>query len=603
MKRPISPDNRRERASTQGSSSRSPKALSILVQAASSSNRILHIPTPKTMGAHEIQRRRQPPSLPASGKPAPAEPSRPKGEAPCGSSSSVPAPARLGDSLKEGTVVPCPKPPFSHPLALLRPPAPMKRRPNRARCANAADSSVACDLFMSVLAFLGDESKLYCSLAASIHQSVHVRRILQACAAETAIRYLSSFQRFASTCESLNYSLIQLEEIEMADILVTLSLERHEDISAGSCSITTIKALRWVCRNTDTDCLAKAYGPLLTSFLSRKLPRDRKEAVPLPLYALVHFERRILSSSATIGEVLLLGAILATTWSSLRFADSQRIEWSSFSFDVATFRGICYQTKTSWQGQPFGLVASGFLSRGSHSWVAKWLRVLDSLASQNYRDYAEQASFLWVDLDADSSPIMPLQAMSYASALKWLHHFLSFPWPSDPPSLPIMNFTLHSLKGTMLSYALELPEISDGDRGSQGHHRGSSVVLYSRDDVLGALRLQQQIRLAVLGNWRPRTPQHRGGQSPMTPVPVVLEAFSKQISLAPWGYFSFELGSPGALPHCVAPHLPDSGSANASHATTSAQASQAVKQPRIQHSRIPPSQKSTTWSLLTKSAS
>ena len=102
----------------------------------------------------------------------------------------------------------------------------------------------------------------------------------------------------------------------MADILITLSLERHEDISAGSCSITTIKALRWVCKNTETDCLSKAYDPPLSSFLSRKLPKDRKEAVPLPLFALVHFERRILSSSPSIGEVLILGAILATAWAS-----------------------------------------------------------------------------------------------------------------------------------------------------------------------------------------------------------------------------------------------------------------------------------------------
>ena len=158
--------------------------------------------------------------------------------------------------------------------------------------------------------------------------------------------------------------------------------------------------------------------------------------------------------------------------------------------------------------------------------------------------------------------------MSYSTALKWLRHFLAFPWLSDPPILPLTNYTLHSLKGTLLSFALELPEISDGDRASQGHHRGSSIVLYSRDDVLGALRLQQQIRLAVLANWRPRTPQHRGGQSPMAPVPIVIEAFSKPLSLAPWGYFVFDVSSPGALPHCTAPHLPGSGSASSRHGST-----------------------------------
>ena len=342
--------------------------------------------------------------------------------------------APLGSSGSRGCVDPnpSPRPHYTHPLAALRPPVSGRKPSRRSKCATAADSTVACDLFLAVLAFLGDESKLYCSLSVSIHRSVRIQRILQACAAETAIRYLSAFQRFASTCESLDYSLIQLEEVDMADVLITLSLERHEDFSAGSCSITTIKALRWVCRNTETDCLSKAYGPLLSSFLSRKLPKDRKEAVPLPLFALVHFERRILSSSASIGEILILGAILATAWASLRFADSQRIEWSSFSFDVATFRGVCYQTKTSWRGQPFGFICSGFLSHGSHSWVAKWLRVLDSLGSQNFRDYACHASFLWLELDSDANPILPLQAMTYSTALKWLRYFLSFPGSLSP---------------------------------------------------------------------------------------------------------------------------------------------------------------------------
>ena len=578
MKRPVSPDNRgagRSRANPAPPPLPWPAHLVQAVLTADSQPQ--SIPTPKTLSSAQVRLRRKPPVLAACGLAAPQDPARASSSASSRFPAALSAHSGLGASPKGFPVGHYLDPNLTHdhahPLSLLRPPKPSKRSSARRKCANAADSPVACELFMSVLAFLGDESKLYSSLSLSIHQNVHMRRILQSCAAETAIRYLSAFQRFASSCEALNYSLIQLEEIEMADILITLSLERHEDVAAGSCSITTIKALRWVCRHTEADCLSKAYGPLLTSFLSRKLPRDRKEAVPLPLYALVQFERRILSSSATIGEVLLLGAILVTTWSSLRFADSQRIEWSTFAFDVSTFRAICYQTKTSWQGQPFGLITAGFLSHGTHSWVAKWLRVLDSLASQNLRDHGDHASFLWVELDADTNPVLPLQAMSYATALRWLRHFLSFPWLSAPPFLPITNYTLHSLKGTFLSFALELPEISEADRASQGHHRGNSVVLYSRDDVLGALRLQQQIKLAVLANWRPRTPQHRGGQSPMVPVPVVVEAFSKPISEAPWGYFAFNVSVPGALPHCVAPTLPGSGSATSTSTPNPAQAS------------------------------
>ena len=231
MKRPVSPDNRKE-----GRGKAHPKAppvplpvpvTQVMLEVGKHS---LSIPTPKTLSAASVHLRRQPPALALSGLPAPADPVHAKGS----DSLQLATPGNfpgsmaidLGASEKGGFVGPRPKQTHAHPLSLLR--------SRRARCANAADSPVACDLFLSVLAFLGDESKLYCSLTLSIHQNLHTHRILQSCAAETAIRYLSAFQRFASACESLNYSLIQLEEIEMADILITLSLERHEDISAGS---------------------------------------------------------------------------------------------------------------------------------------------------------------------------------------------------------------------------------------------------------------------------------------------------------------------------------------------------------------------------------
>ena len=86
-------------------------------------------------------------------------------------------------------------------------------------------------------------------------------------------------------------------------------------------------------------------------------------------------------------DVILLGAILVTVWASLRFSDSQRVEWSSFAFDIVSLRGVAYQTKVSHQGQPFGLITAGFLHHGSHSWVAKGLRVLDSVASSEVRDF------------------------------------------------------------------------------------------------------------------------------------------------------------------------------------------------------------------------
>ena len=182
----------------------------------------------------------------------------------------------------------------------------------------------------------------------------------------------------------------QVGEVQMADVRVTLSLQRKGDPSQGCCCLTAIKAIRWVHRVTDSEFLGVSQGPLISSFLNSKVPRDRKESMPLPLFALVQFERRILSRKCPQHEILVLGALPATCWASLRFADSQRVRWDSLAFDISSSRGVCFQTKTSHQGQPFGLLASGVLSHGSHSWAVKYLQALDALAIAQLRDWTSE---------------------------------------------------------------------------------------------------------------------------------------------------------------------------------------------------------------------
>ena len=57
---------------------------------------------------------------------------------------------------------------------------------------------------------------------------------------------------------------------------------------------------------------------------------------------------------------------------------------------------------------------------------------------------------------------MPLQPMSYASALKHLRYMISLPWKKSRPyfdELSRLNFTVHSLKTTMLSWFGQLPGV------------------------------------------------------------------------------------------------------------------------------------------------
>ena len=84
------------------------------------------------------------------------------------------------------------------------------------------------------------------------------------------------------------------------------------------------------------------------------------------------------------------------------------------------------------------------------------------------------------------------------------------------------------------------PGSADKDlRRLQGHHREDSAQLYSRDDVEGALKLQQHVIDAVKSQWRPHTPLARGGQVPLEEPPFVLEQFQKEKSVFAWQYFQF----------------------------------------------------------------
>ena len=128
MKRPVSPYNRKEgraRACPKPPPLRLP--VSVMQAVLGVGKHALEIPTPKTLSAASVRLRRQPPTLALSGLPVPADPVRAKGTASSQSATSSNSPIGLGASPKEGSLCPSPKQPHSHPLSLLRPPAPGRK--------------------------------------------------------------------------------------------------------------------------------------------------------------------------------------------------------------------------------------------------------------------------------------------------------------------------------------------------------------------------------------------------------------------------------------------------------------------------------------------
>ncbi|CAL1127580.1 unnamed protein product [Cladocopium goreaui] len=289
-----------------------------------------------------------------------------------------------------------------------------------------------------------------------------------------------------------------------------MSLSRSTSHGSSSCS-SVIKALRWLLKSAEVGCLQVVHSVLIGTFLNQKVPRDRKQAPPLPLWALVQWERRVLMSNCTVLEIILLGTFLLMAWGSLRFSDAQRLDLQKIIYHDGTMRGVIWRSKTAVSGMPLAVAAEGFLSKGSHNWLWKFLTVLDTvLAKSGLSD----VDFLLPLMDEDG-PVYPLQPMDYATALFYLRKFLGCPWSQRPDPLQHLklNFTLHSLKATLLSWGPQLHEkVTPEQRLSQGHHSdpNSSLDTYSRDVVWTSLTYQRKMIQEVQSGWRPAIAQHRG---------------------------------------------------------------------------------------------
>ena len=404
-------------------------------------------------------------------------------------------------------------------------------------------------LFLHCVQLIGPLCKLHSILMDSRHPTLHFHRVLDQFAASTVWRYLSIWQHFAAALRDMDLQLERLTEVELADVFVSLSLSHRSDPSTGAGSISAIKAVRWMAKVAEIKCLQDIiYGSIISSYLKSKIPKERKEAVPLALYIVLQWERRILQTNCPVRDVILLGSFLVCLYASLRFSDLQRVKWSSIVFDYRTMRGSCWRTKTSASGQPFGLWGSGMLSRGDHGWCFKWLQALDFAGYMCSTTHLgmDPPDFLLPNVD-EFGVVEPLEAMTYPRALKLLRWCASLPWKQNQPELPAVNLTLHSLKTTMLSWGVQIADtakISLEERQTQGHHRlhgaSQSVKLYSRDDVFSQLSFQEKLIKGVQNGFRFAIPQHRGGQRPLREPDVgVLEAFKKSLPNHKWMYFDF----------------------------------------------------------------
>ena len=444
-----------------------------------------------------------------------------------------------------------------------------------------------------VLEQLGSASQLFEACAQSPFGYQHADRILDGIAPSTALQYLTAVCNFLRVCQDMQCSIVGLTDGGMADLILVISLSRSSD-SSGISRASTIKALRWLRRHALVDSLQCVYSALVDSFIKIKHPRDKKEAAPFPLWVLVQWERRILQSSCSDIEVLILGTFLFMAFSGLRFADLQRINLRSLVWSKTDVRGLCWRSKTQTHGHPFGLISSGFLSKGPHNWLWRFLTALDATLTLHQ---PSDPDFLLPD--CSNTEVNPAYIpMSYAKALSFLRVWIHAPWRSGESPLHALelNYTIHGLKATFLSWGPQLHDkVSDDQRLQQGHHQDprQSLRLYGRDSVWGALTFQKQIVKEVQNGFRPQIAQHRGGQAPLKEPPVTLEYYRKDLpdfDAFDFSWFHFDRPASSSTPAPVDTVVSSSESSSESDSSDSSASTSAPAQKKA---RVQPTSHST----------
>lgn len=395
---------------------------------------------------------------------------------------------------------------------------------NLGRVRITASSRVVWTLWEQVAPAVHRVSGFISVIDSSAHSVEHLSRLFNRFAATTLVKYFSAVLQFLTLCSSMHIAFETLNVIELADMLVTCNLAQKSD-GSGPAHSTTLKALRWMHRRLDIRTLEICFHPVIHSFMTQKLPANRRDALPHSLFVLCQWDRRVLQQAASTQEIVILGGFILLLFSGLRFGDIQRCHLSTWMLDDSSLRGLTWRAKTCSTSTPWGVVISGFLSKGSWTWVHRYLQCLDHLYSSLDQ---EAIDFVFPSFTEDGNLVWPPQAMTHGEAYYFLRKYLHLPWKQTPLQLSdqFRSYTIHGLKATLISWAAQC-EISEEYRRLHGKRKGglTSTGLYSRDDVLGSLKLQSQLVRRV--------------QEGLEEPPFQLEQYAKELPFLTWSFFRF----------------------------------------------------------------
>ena len=280
------------------------------------------------------------------------------------------------------------------------------------------------------------------------------RALLQKLADTTASRYLSILLSFCQCAQESEVDLSSCRAVSLLDLVY--SMQSDPKLTIHSCY--TLKALRWVSKTFLVEL--HAWSPLM-QVLEAGRDGQRREALPLPPSFMLYLERRVLDVSLDASSRCL-----------------------AFVFQM---RSMCVGVPCPSQAK---------------SWIRVWLHLLGDVWDA-FPAFEPDVLFF----SHDASSFSPL---SYCQALRLFRTLLVDYAPQCDP----FAYSLHSMKTSVLAALAQL-DLDEPARKLQGHHRVSSVTLYGRDDVSGAVRAQVKFLNALRSGFVPVTPIGRGGQVPI----------------------------------------------------------------------------------------
>ena len=144
----------------------------------------------------------------------------------------------------------------------------------------------ACGLaWLQLLAFLGRLSQLWSETCLSLSPDKHRLRAIAKYAPSSLEAYLSACTQFVAFLQAQDVSLDKLTLACLADFLDAAAESKAQDRDVCRISPKTmLRALSWLARTAQVETLlSMVSNAIIQAFGWDLQPRDRKEALPLPM--------------------------------------------------------------------------------------------------------------------------------------------------------------------------------------------------------------------------------------------------------------------------------------------------------------------------------